>query len=214
VDKTIIYGDTDQLSEYPDEHGVLFDLNACFEIESIGENKSLSIIKMNLSNEGRKITKDFIELKQKQTKKIMHPLFLEDYYRAWIEYNIDRVLALKEEWKKKTREYEDRAYDQMMNNKSARTKDSAHVLNNIGLILYRQGKFDETIDCHQRALKIREKLYPFVHADMAKSLGNIGNILSDQRKYNEALDNHQHALKIEEKFHPFGHVDIAHIIDL
>ncbi|CAF1324231.1 unnamed protein product [Rotaria sp. Silwood1] len=134
--------------------------------------------------------------------------------RAWIEYNIDRVLALKEEWKKKTREYEDRAYDQMMNNKSARTKDSAHVLNNIGLILYRQGKFDETIDCHQRALKIREKLYPFVHADMAKSLGNIGNILSDQRKYNEALDNHQHALKIEEKFHPFGHVDIAHIIDL
>ncbi|CAF3721502.1 unnamed protein product [Rotaria sordida] len=232
IDKNIIFADIKQFSAYPEEEEILFDLNACFEIESIEENDSLQIIKMNLSNEGQKITNDFIELTQKETEEISVSIVFgrllcdlgeydksqkyfqqlfndsQDEDRAWIEFNIGRTLDYKGEWNE-AREYYDRAYDRMMKSKPVRIKDSACVLNNIGVILDNQEKYDEALDYYQRALKIREEFYPSGHADIAASLNNIGLILSDQEKYDEALDYHQRALKIRKKFYPSGHVDIA-----
>ncbi|CAF1314566.1 unnamed protein product [Rotaria sordida] len=232
IDKNIIFADINQFSEYPDEQEILFDLNACFEIESIEENKSLQIIKMTVSNEGQKITKVFIELTEKETEeqsvsivfgrllcnlgeydksqKYFQQLLNDsnDEDQAWIECNIGRVLHLKGEWQE-AREYYDSAYDRMMKNKPARIKDSAGVLNNIGIILDDQGKYDEALDYHQRALKIREKFHPSDHISIAASLNNIGANLYDQGKYDEALDYHQQALKIKEKFYPSDHISIA-----
>ncbi|CAF4207608.1 unnamed protein product [Rotaria sp. Silwood2] len=232
IGKNIIFADINQFSAYPDEQEVLFDLNACFEIESIEENESLQIVKMNASNEGRKITKDFIELAQKETEELSVSIVFgrllcdlgeydksqkyfqqllndsNDEDRAWIEFNIGRAFDLKGEWNE-AREYYDRAYDQMMQNEPARIKDSAHILNNIGNILRRQGKYTEALDYYQRALKIQEKCYPSGHVDIATSLNNIGIILDNQGKYNEALNYHERALKMNEKFYPSGHVDIA-----
>ncbi|CAF0815539.1 unnamed protein product [Rotaria sp. Silwood1] len=232
IDKNIIFADIHEFSQYPDEQEVLFDLNACFQIESIDENESLQMIKMNLSNEGQKITKDFIKLTQKETEELSVSIVFgrllcnlgeydksqkyfqqllndsNDEDRAWIEFNIGRALAFKGEWNE-ARKYYDCAYNRMMTSKPARIKDSAYVLNNIGGILDKQGKYNEALDYYQRALKIREKFYPIGHADIATSLNNIGLVLSDQIRYDEALDYHQRALKIREKFYPSGHVDIA-----
>ncbi|CAF4699734.1 unnamed protein product [Rotaria sp. Silwood1] len=236
IDKSIIFGDISQFSEYPNEQEVLFGLNACFQIESIQEQESLKIIKMNLSNEGKKIMKDFIELMQKDTDelhvsivfgrlmcnlgqynksiKYFQHLFNDsnEEDQAWIEFNIGRAFDLKGQWDK-ARKYYDRAYDRMMKKKPTRIKDSAHVLNNIGAILSDQRKYDEALDYYQRALEIQEKFYPSGHANNAASLSNIGVILYQQRKYDEALDCYQRALKIQEKFYPFGHADIAHSLN-
>ena len=62
----------------------------------------------------------------------------------------------------------------MMQAESARMKDSAYVLNNIGNILSDQGKYAEALDYHQRSLQMREKYYPSGHVDIAASLNNIG----------------------------------------
>ncbi|CAF4956822.1 unnamed protein product [Rotaria sp. Silwood1] len=181
IDKTVIFADITQFSEYPEEKEVLFDLNACFTIESIEQNGSIQLINMNVSNEGQIITKDYIELTQKETEeksfsivfgRLMCNLGYYDkslkYFQqllndpndedlAWIEYNIGRALHFKGEWKE-TREYYDRAYDRMMMSNPPRIKDSAHVLNNIGLVLHKQGQYNEALDYHQRSLKIRRIL--------------------------------------------------------
>ncbi|CAF5152319.1 unnamed protein product, partial [Rotaria sp. Silwood1] len=70
IDKNIIFADIVQFSDHPKEQEVLFDLNTCFKIESIEEKESLKIIKMITSNKGQKITKDFIELTQKETEEL------------------------------------------------------------------------------------------------------------------------------------------------
>ncbi|CAF5188356.1 unnamed protein product, partial [Rotaria sp. Silwood1] len=144
----VIFADITQFSEYPEEKEVLFDLNACFTIESIEQNGSIQLINMNVSNEGQIITKDYIELTQKETEeksfsivfgRLMCNLGYYDkslkYFQqllndpndedlAWIEYNIGRALHFKGEWKE-TREYYDRAYDRMMMSNPPRIKDSA-----------------------------------------------------------------------------------------
>ncbi|CAF4830286.1 unnamed protein product [Rotaria sp. Silwood1] len=232
IDKNITFADIDQYSDNPYEQEVLFDLNACFQIESMQENESVHTITMNLSNEGQKVTKDYIELIQKQTEQISISIVFgrllcdlgeydksQKYFqylfnssqnedRSWIEFNIGRALDYKGEWDE-AREYYDHAYDRMMKSKPARVKDSARVLNNIGVILDNQGKYDEALDYYQRALKIREEFYPSDHVDIAASLNNIGLILSDRGNYNEAFDYHQRALKIRNKFYTPDHVDIA-----
>ncbi|CAF3891911.1 unnamed protein product, partial [Rotaria sp. Silwood1] len=232
IDKNITFADIDQYSDNPYEQEVLFDLNACFQIESMQENESVHTITMNLSNEGQKVTKDYIELIQKQTEQISISIVFgrllcdlgeydksQKYFqylfnssqnedRSWIEFNIGRALYCKDEWNE-AREYYDRAYDRMIKSKPARVKDSARVLNNIGVILDNQGKYDEALDYYQRALKIREEFYPSDHVDIATSFENIGIILFKQKKYEQALDYHKRALEIQQKLDSSAHINIA-----
>ncbi|CAF4650151.1 unnamed protein product, partial [Rotaria magnacalcarata] len=61
----------------------------------------------------------------------------ENEDRASIELNIGRVYYNKCEWLI-AREYYDRAYDRMMSVNPPQTKESASVLNSIGIDLQRQ----------------------------------------------------------------------------
>ncbi|CAF4132636.1 unnamed protein product [Rotaria magnacalcarata] len=143
-----------------------------------------------------------IKLDREEFNKIKH-----NQDRAWIEFNIGRVLALNKE-SNEARIYYNHAYERMMNYKPARVLESAHVLNNIGCLLANQEKYDEAIDYHQRALEIREKFYPPGHIDIAQSLYNIGLILDNQGKYEDSLEYYQTALKIQEKCYPSVHPHI------
>jgi tetratricopeptide (TPR) repeat protein len=228
--RSIIFADVTELSEYPEEQEVLFDLNTCFRIESIKEHESIQLIRMRVSNEGEIITKDYIERTQKETEeksvsivfgKLMCNLGQYDksqrYFEqllidpngediAWIEFNIGRALYFKGE-QKQAREYYDRAYKRMMNIEQPRIKDSAQILNNIGLILENQENYDEALEYYQQALKIKEKLYQ--PGDVVTSLNNIGNIFSKQKNYTKALEYHQQALNIKKKCYQSGHVSLA-----
>jgi tetratricopeptide (TPR) repeat protein len=236
IGRSIVFGDVARYSQYPHEEEVLFDLNACFRIESIEQDGSLQLIRMNVSKEAETITKHYIELTQKETedtsvsivfgrlvcdlgqydksRKYFKELLknLEDEDIAWIEYNIGRALRFKREWGK-ARKYHDRSYDRMVNSKPARIKDSAHVRNDIGVILSHQKKYDEALNCHQQAVAIRQEHYPSSHADIAASLSNIGIIFYHQRKYVDALNYHQQARKMEEKLNPSGHVSIGYSLN-
>ncbi|CAF4587027.1 unnamed protein product [Rotaria socialis] len=161
INRNIIFADISEFSEYRKEAEVLFDLNACFLIESIEKQESLNIIEMTLSNEGQKITEDFLELTKGETEELSGSIVVgrllcdlgeydksKKYFEqllndspkedcAWVEFNIGRALSFKCEWSQ-AREYYNRAYDLMMKDKPARIKDSAWVLNNIGAILRNQ----------------------------------------------------------------------------
>jgi tetratricopeptide (TPR) repeat protein len=83
------------------------------------------------------------------------------------------------------------------------------LANNLGKLLQDEGKFDEALAQHRRALAIREKLLGPEHPYVAKSLNNIANALYGQGKYDEALAQHRRALAIREKALGLDHPDVA-----
>lgn len=62
----------------------------------------------------------------------------------------------------------------------------ATVLNTKGLILYRLGKYEESIACHEKALKARRKHLGNIHIDVARTLNNMGISLNRLRRFEQA----------------------------
>ena len=229
---SVIYADIAAFSDYSEEQEVLFDLNASFRLDSIEEDGSVHLVFMTATNDGEKITKDYVELTEKETReKSIAIVFgqlmcnLGEYDKSqkyfeqllnqpegedttWIEFNIGRALSYKGHWKE-ARTYYDRAYDRMTKASPVRLKDSAQVISSIGVILYRQGEHHEALNYHLRALALQEKFYPAGDVDIARSLNNIGLVFYQQGNYSEALNYHQRALTMRQAFFPSDHVDIA-----
>ncbi|CAF3322514.1 unnamed protein product [Rotaria socialis] len=230
---SIILADVANFSPYINEQEVLFDLNATFRIEMIEHTGEIWLVNMVASEDGKAITEDYIEIarrdSEEKTVSIMFGRLMCDmgeydksrkYFenllassaenddRASIEFNIGRAYYNKGEWII-AREYYDRAYDRMMGVDPPQTKESASVLNSIGIDLQRQQQFDEARDYYERALTIRQKYYPEDHPDIAQSLHSIGNVLDDQDKYIEALKFYRQALQIRERHYPACHPYIA-----
>ncbi|CAF3383796.1 unnamed protein product [Rotaria socialis] len=236
IHENVLFANVNQLSGQQDHLVVLFDSNACFQIESIEKHAALYIIKMNLSTQGQQITKNFIELILNETEEmsisiILGRLFYDLYEydksqkyfqrllndsndedRARIEFSIGKIRHMKDEWDQ-AREYYDRTYEHMIKTKPARMKGAAQVLQNIGSLLVRQTKYDEALNCNLRALTIRQILHPAGDVDTAASLRKMGDILVKQLKYTEAMDYYQQTLKMSEKFYSAGHVNIAVILN-
>ena len=230
--KSVTYADIASLSEYPEEEEILFDLNASFRLDSIEEQDSLHLIYMSASKEGEKITKDYINLTDKETKEksvtIVFGQLLcnlgqydqsQKYFEelltnpdgediAWIEFNIGKALDYKAQWEQ-AKIYYNRAYKRIMKAKPVRMKDAAEAINNIGGIFYREGNYSKALDFHQRALKIREDVCPSDYAAIAESLNYIGLILDCQGQYDESVEHHLRALSFREKFYQSDHIDIA-----
>ncbi|MDR8389630.1 tetratricopeptide repeat protein [Aliifodinibius sp. S!AR15-10] len=70
------------------------------------------------------------------------------------------------------------------------------ILNEMGSILRRQGKTEEALDYHSRALEIMKQLND--HEGLATTLGYIGIIHDVRGHYAEALRAHQQALELRE----------------
>ena len=230
--KSVIFADISQFSEYPKREEILFNLNTCFRIESIEQNESYQFIKMNVSNEGDKITKDYIELTQQTKDENILIIFgrlicnlgqydkslnyfqqlLKDLndenVKASIEHNIGRAFSFKKNWKK-AKEFYDRAYRRMMDNKPAQIKESANLLNNIGIMFDQQENNDEALEYYERALKIREKYCSFDYVCIVQSLNYIGNILLNRMKYAEALNCYRRIQKIQENSGRFDYIEIS-----
>lgn len=230
--RSVIYADIGAFSDYPDEQEVLFDLNASFRLDSIEQDGSVQLVRMTATNDGERVTKDYIELTQNETREKSVAIVFgqlmcnvgeydksQKYFEQllnqpegedtiWIEFNIGRALDYKGHWKE-AKIYYDRVYDRMIKASPARIKDSTRVINSIGGILYRQGEYHEALEYHQRALTSQEALYPTGHVDIARSLNSIGLVLYQQGRYDEALDYHQQALAMRKQFFPADHVDIA-----
>ena len=232
IGKSVVLADIATFSQYPGEQEVLFDLSTVFLLESIKEDQGVQLIRMNASNDGEAITKDYLELirvdsqersfgiifgrlmcdlgeydkSQKYFEQLLKEPEGEDI--AWIEFNIGRALYLKGEWRE-ARKYYDRAYNRMENVQPARIKETAYVLNNIGIILDSQERYAKALEYHQRALVMKKNYYSSDHVDIAISLHNIGFCFYNQKKYVEALHYYQQALEIEQKYYPPAHPNIA-----
>ncbi|CAF4063561.1 unnamed protein product [Rotaria sordida] len=231
-DKNIIFTDRDKSKDLSNQDDVLFNLNVMFHLDKIEFHENIWIIKLSTSNEGEIILEKYIEDTRQQTENLSIELIFgrlmldmgqwnqsqkyfkrllidsNDKNQAWIEYSLGEIHHLNGEWIV-ARKYYNCAYDRMMNPKQMYIKESAQVLSNIGELLYGEGKFEEAMNFHERALQIRKEYYSSDHPHIANSLRNIGDIFYKQDKYDEAFIYFQEALTILEKYYNNFHVDIA-----
>jgi tetratricopeptide (TPR) repeat protein len=77
--------------------------------------------------------------------------------------------------------------------------NTATVLNNLALLYYAQGRYEEAPPLVKRALKIREKVLGEEHPDTSESLGTQATLLYAQGEYAEARQYQERALAICEK---------------
>jgi len=74
--------------------------------------------------------------------------------------------------------------------------DTATIYNNIALSYTAQGKYDEALNLHQKAMVILEKVMETEHLYVAMTYSNIAKIYTLQRKNSEALEWYFNALTI------------------
>jgi tetratricopeptide (TPR) repeat protein len=76
----------------------------------------------------------------------------------------------------------------------------AHILNDLGVLRRLLG--EEALLVTEEALKIRERLLPANHPDIALSLSNLADIYSGSAQYREALETEKKAWKLREDANP------------
>lgn len=85
----------------------------------------------------------------------------------------------------------------------------AHTLNNVATVLKSQGKYEEALPLHGRALSIGKKALGPEHPHVATTLNNMALLLKSQGKYEEALPLYQRAVRIMEKALGPEHIYVA-----
>lgn len=75
----------------------------------------------------------------------------------------------------------------------------ATALNNLGLLLKKQRKYEEALPKYKQALQIRQEIYGVNHPDVAASLNNLALLYDAKQQRSEALKLHEEALTIRAK---------------
>ena len=58
------------------------------------------------------------------------------------------------------------------------TPETLTSMNNLGLVLSRQGRYDEAEQMHRQTLKSKEKVLGLEHSDTLMSMNNLSGVLS------------------------------------
>ena len=86
---------------------------------------------------------------------------------------------------------------------------NAHLESSIGMLLHKQGKYDEAVGRFKRALELSEKAKGSEDSAVAAQLNKLGIATKDQGKYDEALSFYRRALEISEKRQGPDHPEVA-----
>ncbi|MCD6067071.1 MAG: hypothetical protein K0S33_1897 [Bacteroidetes bacterium] len=79
----------------------------------------------------------------------------------------------------------------------------ADSYNHLGNIYWKQARYPEALDMHEKALAIRKEIKD--QSGIASSYNNMGNVFMDMGNYGRAISNHFSALKIREQMqYKFG----------
>ena len=87
--------------------------------------------------------------------------------------------------------------------------DVAGSYRNIGNVYDSQGRYEEALFHHQKALEVFLALFGQEHPDVAKSRNGIGNVLVRMGKHEEALVQYQKALEVFLAVHGQEHPSVA-----
>ncbi|CAF1310833.1 unnamed protein product [Didymodactylos carnosus] len=191
----IIFADITELSHFPEEQEVLFDLGAAFRIESIHFEDKLNLwhIRLKATNEGAQIAQEYIELNKKDI----------DERTVSVSIMFGRLLADMGHYDKSQNYFEKLLTD------SAADEDVASIYHNIGRAQNFKGKYDQALESFMRSLRMKKIFLPPNHASTADTLDNIGVAYRSKGEYDRALEYHMKSLEMKEICLPLNHASTA-----
>ncbi|CAF3382081.1 unnamed protein product [Rotaria socialis] len=87
--------------------------------------------------------------------------------------------------------------------------DRALFYNQLGLMKYNQAKYKEAISFHEKSLKIKRKMLPDHHHELAISYNNIGQVYNSMGDYPKALEFYEKSVEIKKNTFPSNHPSLA-----
>ncbi|CAF0997718.1 unnamed protein product [Adineta steineri] len=88
--------------------------------------------------------------------------------------------------------------------------DMSPIYYQLGWIKYNQGKYQDALISHEKALAIQQQLLPPNHPDLGDSYNKIGNVYYSMGDYPKALLSHEKALAIRQQSLPSTHPHLGH----
>ncbi|CAF1411450.1 unnamed protein product [Adineta steineri] len=183
------------ISHFEGEEEVLFSMHSVFRIQDIksmdGNNR---LYEVNLL-----LTADNDPELSRLTDYIRQESFPDS--EGW--YRLGLVL-----WKMGQLDKAEDIY-QVLLDQTKDDKNSANIYNQLGLIKYDQGKYEEALTFYEKSLAIYQKTLSPNDPQLAVSYNNIGNVHQIMRNYPKALSSHDKALEIRQQSLPPNHPHLA-----
>ncbi|CAF1496042.1 unnamed protein product [Adineta steineri] len=183
------------ISHFEGEEEVLFSMHSVFRIQDIksmdGNNR---LYEVNLV-----LTADNDPELSRLTDYIRQESFPDS--EGW--YRLGLVL-----WKMGQLDKAEDIY-QVLLDQTKDDKNSANIYNQLGLIKYDQGKYEEALTFYEKSLAIYQKTLSPNDPQLAVSYNNIGNVHQIMRNYPKALSSHDKTLEIDQQSLPPNHPHLA-----
>ena len=85
----------------------------------------------------------------------------------------------------------------------------ARLLDNMGILFWREGSFDKALEYHLKSVTILKKALGPEHPFVSSPLNNLGGVFSSQGNYEKALEYYRYSLAIKEKTLGPEHPEVA-----
>jgi Tfp pilus assembly protein PilF len=99
-------------------------------------------------------------------------------------------------------------YDILLN-QTTNDGEEAHLYHMLGMVKRNQGKYEEAVGFYEKSIKIKQKILPPTHSDLATSYNCLGVVYNNMSEYSIALSYYKKALEIRQKALPANHPDLA-----
>ncbi|CAF2910007.1 unnamed protein product [Rotaria sp. Silwood2] len=199
----IIYADISDLSQFPDEKEILFDLDSTFEFKKIitdEKKKDRYIIQLRATDRGWHLAEKYISYNNLELTQQMPEIL---FGRLLIEMgNADKAISYFQGLLIQANNQE----QDRINVLSSTT--CAIVMNNIGHAWKNKGDFDQALQWFDLAVDIQNQESQPIYTMLA-SMTNRGVIFMLQGKYELALNAYQQVLDIANQYQINGH--LSHI---
>ncbi|CAF1276520.1 unnamed protein product [Adineta steineri] len=195
TDSTTPFASVSDVSYFHTEDEVLFSMHTIFrigDIKPMDGNNYLYQVNLTLTSEN---DQDLHTL----TDQIRQETFPDK--EEW--YRLGQLLIKMGQFIKAQEIYK------VLLNQITNERDKALIYYQLGWIKNNQGKYQEALSFHEKALAIRQQLLPSNHPDLADSYNKIGNVYNDMDEYSRALSSHEKALAIRQQSLPSNHPDLG-----
>jgi len=99
-------------------------------------------------------------------------------------------------------------YDLLLN-QTTNEGEKSHLFHMLGMLKTDQGKYEEAVGFYEKSIKIKQKILPPTHSDLATSYNCLGVVYDNMEEYSIALSYYEKGLEIRQKTLPANHPDLA-----
>ncbi|CAF1471429.1 unnamed protein product [Adineta steineri] len=188
---TTPFASVSSVSYFHTEDEVLFSMHTVFrigDIKPIDGNNHLYQVSLTLTSDNDQHLRNLSDQIRKET-------YPDE--AGW--YRLGLLLTKISQFTKAQEIYE------VLLNQTTSESDKASIYYQLGSIEHNQGKYQEALSSHEKALLIRQQLLPSDHSDLAMSYNNIGSVYYSMGDYPKAFLSHEKALAIRQQSLPPNH---------